>query len=134
MLLRRDAVPVDRLRDDVVDLHELRVVHDIRRLQPAQLDDLVRQAGEAVRLDGQPFREALDLFGFGCRRLERLCEQTHRADRRLQLVADVGDEVAPHLFESDRLRAVLREHEHEPGAQPGDADAEMQFGTPEGAA
>ena len=62
----------------------------------------------------QPLREALDLGRLVRRCLERLGEQADRADRGLQLVADVGDEVAAHVVEPVRLGAVVGEQQHEP--------------------
>ena len=40
---------------------------------------------------------------------ERLGQQLERADRRLQLVADVGDEVAPHALDPVELGDVVHE-------------------------
>ena len=43
--------------------------------------------------------------------------RVERADRRLELVADVGDEVAADGVDPARLGAVLDQHQHEPAAQ-----------------
>ena len=48
-----------------------------------------------------------DVVGRG----HRLGEQTERADRRLQLVTHVGDEVAPHALDPARLGDVARERD-----------------------
>ena len=41
-----------------------------------------------------------------------LCEQAERAHRRLQLVADVGDEVAPDLLETAPFGDVVDDGDH----------------------
>ena len=99
----------------------------VRGLQPAELDDLVGEAGEPIGLDGEPLREALDLVRLVGGGLEGLGEQPDRADRGLELVADVGDEVAAHLVEPVRLGAVLGEQQHEAGAEPRDAHLQVQL-------
>ena len=73
----------------------------------------------------EPFRLVLDPAGEAAhgRRvvagvLQRLGQQRHRADRRLELVADVGDEVAPDRLDPAGLRDVLDEQ----GDVPGSAD------------
>ena len=75
-------------------------------LDPRQLQELVDDAGEAVGLADQLGREAGDdlrlvLVG------QRLGQQRDGADRRLQLVADVGDEIRPHRVQADPLAGVL---------------------------
>ena len=55
-----------------------------------------------------------------------LSQQLDGADRRLELVADVGDEVAPDHVEALRGRAVLGQHQHEPGRQRRDARVHLQ--------
>ena len=57
--------------------------------------------------------------------VERLGEQADRADRRLQLVADVGDEVAAHRVEPERLGAVLGEQQDVARAEPRDPHAQV---------
>ena len=99
----------------------------IAGLQAAQLDDLGGDAGEALGLLGQPLREALHLLGLVGRARQRLGEQADRADRGLQLVADVGDEVAPDVVEPMRLGAVVGEQQHEPVAEPGHAHQQVQL-------
>lgn len=49
-------------------------------------------------------------------------------------MADVRHEVAAHLIEAVRLGAVLREEEHVPGAEAGDADVHLELGRAERAA
>jgi hypothetical protein len=56
----------------------------------------------------------------------RLGQQRECADRGLELVADVGDEVAPHRVHPARLRPVLHQHEHQLGAERGDAHRDGQ--------
>ena len=49
--------------------------------------------------------------------LHRLGEQVERADRGLQLVADVGDEVAADRLDPALAGAVLDQRQHQPAAQ-----------------
>ncbi len=117
------AVLIDRGGDHAVDVDLLRVGEGVGGLQARELDDLLRHAGETLRLLAEPLREAAHLGRVVGRVLERLGEQPDGADRRLQLVADVGDEVAAHRVEAHRLRAVLGEQQHEARAEAGDAHA-----------
>ena len=54
--------------------------------------------------------------------LDRLGEQAHRAHRRLQLVARVGDEVAPHLLDALALGDVAQDEQREARRDPRRAD------------
>ena len=49
-----------------------------------------------------------------------------RADRGLELVADVGDEVAPYRFDTAGLGEVLDQQEHQPGAERGDPGGDRE--------
>ena len=55
--------------------------------------------------------------------LHRLGQQPDRADRRLELVADVGDEVAAYGLDPALAGAVLDQGEHQAGAERRDPRA-----------
>ena len=57
---------------------------------------------------------------------DRLGQQGHPADRRLELVADVGDEVAAHLLDPAGLGAVLDQQQHVRAAERRDPRADDQ--------
>ena len=86
-------------------------------LEPGQLDDLLDQLGEPVALGQHPPGEALHGLGVVGGVGDRLGEQADRADRGLQLVADVGHEVAADRLDAALARAVLDERQHQAGAQ-----------------
>ena len=50
--------------------------------------------------------------------LDRLGQQRQRADRGLQLVRDVGDEVAPYVVDPGHLGPVVGQDERQVGAEP----------------
>ncbi len=118
MRLGGDAVAVDGLRDHGVDADPLGGCQRVAGLQAAQLDDLGGDAGEALRLPRQALGEALDLLRLVGGARQGLGEEADGADRGLQLVADVGDEVASHVVEPVRLGAIVGEEQHEPVAEP----------------
>ena len=64
-----------------------------------------------------PAGEPLDRLRVVGRVRDRLGQQPDRAHRGLQLVADVGDEVAAHRLHPAFAGAVLDQREHQPGAQ-----------------
>ena len=73
-----------------------------------EIEQVVDDARQPVGLAHDAFGELLqhtEIVGRG----HRLGEQAERADRRLQLVAHVGDEVAPNALDPSRLRDVARE-------------------------
>ena len=109
--LRCHPVLVDGASDDLVDLDELRLGQRIRRLQARELDDLLGDAGEPLATPWSGASRTGAPAPGRRRRCERLGEQADRADRRLELVADVGDEVAAHLVEAVRLGAVVGEQQ-----------------------
>ena len=91
-------------------------------LQPRQLDDLLHQPGQPLGLGDHPAGEPLHRLGVVGRVVHGLGEQPDRADRRLQLVADVGDEVAADRLDLPLAGAVLDQREHQPAssaARPG---------------
>ena len=68
-------VLVDRARDDVVDVDAVGLGERVGGLQSRQLDDLLRDARQPLRLLGEPLREPLHLLGLLRRAHERLGEQ-----------------------------------------------------------
>ena len=86
-------------------------------LQPGQLDDLLHELGEPVALGEHPPGEALHGLGVVGRVGDGLGEQADRADRGLELVADVGHEVAAYGLHAALAGAVLDERQHQPGSE-----------------
>ena len=87
------------------------------RLDRAEVEQVVDDAGQAVGLVHDPLGQLLhdrDVVGRG----HRLGEQPERADRRLQLVAHVGDEVAAHALDAPRFRDVARVNATAPTISP----------------
>ncbi len=72
-----------------------------------------------------PAGEALHGLGVVGGVVTASAEQPDRADRGLQLVADVGDEVAPDRLDPTLAGAVLDQHQHQPGAERGDAHGQV---------
>jgi len=68
-----------------------------------------------------PLGEPRDRLGVVVRVEHRLGEERDATDRGLQLVADVGEEVAADLLDAGGLGAVLDEEEHVVGAERRDA-------------
>ena len=96
---------LDGLGHDHADRHRLADAAPLR-LDPGQVEQVLDDAAEPLGLGphplGQPghhLRVVLALEGLG--------QQAEGADRGLQLVADVGDEVAPHGLEPAPLGDVL---------------------------
>ncbi len=122
------AVAVDGDLDDARDRHVLGVVERVVRLDAREVDERLRHAGEAVGLELHALRERAHPLGVGGGGLDRLGEHGDRADGGLQLVADVGDEVAAHAGEAQLLGAVGGEHEHEAVAERRDPHPQVQLG------
>ncbi len=110
--LGRHPHPVDRLGHDRPDVDELGLVEGVGHLQPRQVDDLLDQPGEPGGLDEDALREPLDRLGVVLGAEHGLGEQRDAADRGLQLVADVGDEVAADLLDPPGVGVVLGEDQH----------------------
>ena len=91
---------------------EVRVAEGGGDLQPGQVDDLLDQPGQPDGLDLHPLGEPGHGLGVVVRVEDGLGQQREAADRGLQLVADVGDEVAPDLLEPAGLGAVVDEQQH----------------------
>ena len=111
--LRREPAAVDGLGDHVVQAHQRRRLERVVALQAGQLDDVLHQPGQAVGLVLHPAGEP----AYGLRVVRRvdqgLGQQRHRADRGLELVADVGDEVPAYLVDPAGLGAVLDHDQHQ---------------------
>ena len=75
-----------------------------------------------------PLGEPAHGLGVVVRVEHRLGEQGHAADRGLELVADVGDEVAADLLDPARLGAVLDEEQHVVRPERRDAGARRRAG------
>ena len=97
-------------------------------LQPGQLDDLLHEPGEPVALGEHPAREPLDRLRVVARVGDRLGQQLDRADRRLELVADVGDEVAAYGLDPALAGAVLDQGQHQPRAERRDPGGDVPGG------
>ena len=108
LVLGRVAHPLGGLGHDQVDGH--RLPHRVLlRLQAAQVDEVVDHPLDPLGLHLHPPGQAVDdhqvvLGGQG------LGQQGQGADRGLELVADVGDEVAPHPLLA-LLLGLVAEHE-----------------------
>ena len=96
---------IDRTRHDV---HDLDGVANglLSQLDARELHQVVDRPGDPMRFGDHPFRHSahdvrVALVG------QRLGEHSEGADRRLQLVADVGDEVGAHSVDSPAFADVL---------------------------
>ena len=103
--------------DHAVDVDRAGVLQRVVALQPGQFDDLLDQPAQPGRLDPHPAGEPLHglrvVGGLG----DRVGEQDQRADRGLQLVADVDGEVAADGVQPAFPGPVLHQHEHQLAAQ-----------------
>ena len=108
-LMRRRSAPwphpVDGLGDHQVHCDRFA---DRRALDldATQLEEVVDRATDAVGLVHESLGQAL-AHALVVLRVQRLREQRECADRRLQLVADVRDEVGAHRFETCALGRVV---------------------------
>ena len=115
--LRVGDVLVDRSGDDPVDRDIDRLVERVVALQARELDDLLHQPGQPLALGVHPAGEALHRLGVVGGVDDGVGEQLDRTDRRLQLVAHVGHEVAPDRLDPAFAGPVLDQCEHQLGAQ-----------------
>ena len=83
-------------------------------LQPRQLDQLADHVAQPVRLGEHLLAEPAHRLGVVGRFQQRLGEHPHRADRRLEFVADVGDEVAAGRLHPGVLGLVVDVDHREP--------------------
>ena len=125
---RRRSALVSTARDHVVDRHRDRRLERVVALQPGQLDDLLHQPGEPVALGQHPAGEPLDRLRVVGGVVDRLGQQPDRADRGLELVADVGDEVAADRLDPALAGAVLDQRQHQPRAQRRDPRGDVAGG------
>jgi hypothetical protein len=88
-------------------------------LQPGQLDHLLHQPAKPLALDLHPGREPAYRVGVVSGLEHGLGQQRHGTDRRLELVADVGDEVAADLVQPPLAGAVLDQHQQQPVVERG---------------
>jgi hypothetical protein len=106
--------PVDRFSHDGADVDEI----DDRcfpELDAGQLEEVVDRARHAVALVDHATEEPLDDLGIVLDG-QGLGEHRQRTHRRLQLVADVGNEVGPHRIEAAAFADVLdRRHRRSVG-------------------
>jgi hypothetical protein len=102
---RQRPQPLDRLLDE--NVHRGRLA---RRgglgLDEAQVEQVVDDAPEAVGLAHELLGEPAHHLHVVSRH-DRLGEEAERADRRLQLVADVGHEVTPHALDPPGVGDVV---------------------------
>ena len=80
-------------------------------LDAGELEEVVDGAADAERLGEHALGQAVGDGGVVLGQ-QRLGEQRQGADGRLQLVADVGDEVAAHRLEAAPVGDVVDDHEH----------------------
>ena len=108
------AGAVDRLGDHPVDLDGHQFGQRLAALQPGQVDQLADEPAQPVGLARDPSREPLHRLGVVGRLLDRLGEQRQGADRRLELVPDVGHEVPAHGLGPPGLGDVLQDERDRP--------------------
>ena len=100
---------LDRLGDEQVHRYRL-PARLLLGLDARQLEQVVDRAADAEGLAEHPLGEPPGRRR-GRPRQDRLRQQRQRTDRRLQLVADVGDEVAAHRLEPAALGDVIDDDE-----------------------
>ena len=83
-------------------------------LDAGQIEEVVDDAADPEGLVVDPAGQARGHFGVGLGD-QRLGQQSEGAHRRLELVADVGHEIAADLFEPPALRHVLNERDDPEG-------------------
>lgn len=118
-LLGAGLVPtaVDGLGDQFVHADGFGVLEGVVVLDPGEVDQLLHQVGEPRGLDLHTAGEALHRLRVVGRVHDGLGEEGESADRRLQLMAHVRDEVASYRFDAAGLGEVLDQQEHQPGAE-----------------
>ncbi len=110
--LGRQPGAVDGLGHDLVHGHDRRRRQRLGALQPGQLDQLGHQPAEPGALVLHPAGEPADRLRVVGRVLHRLGQQGQRADRRLELVRDVGDEVPADRLQPAVLGEVVEQQRH----------------------
>ncbi len=109
--------PVDGLGDQFPDRDRLGVLQRVVVLHAGEVDQLLHQVGQPGRLDLHAPREPLHGLGVVGGVHHGLGQQGQRPDGGLELMADVGDEVAPHGLDAAGLGEVLHQQQHQPGAE-----------------
>ena len=94
-------------------------------LDAGEVDDLLHQLGQPLRLPLHSPAEALDCGGVVGEVGDSLGEQSHRTDRRLEFMGHVGDEVAADGVDAFGFGLVVAEDEDEGGSQGRDAGVEV---------
>jgi hypothetical protein len=111
---RAQPAAVQGLGHHGVDAERRRVGHRLGGLDPGQHDQVLDQVGQPGGFLAHPPGEAQDRLRVVRGVLHRLGQQGQCADRGLQLMADVGDEVPADLVHPAALGLVLGKQEHEP--------------------
>ncbi len=114
------------LADHSVELDDRRRSEAVVVLHPGQLDDVRHQGRQTGGLLPHPARESTHHLRVVGRVSHRLGEQADRAHRRLELVADVDDEVASHLVHPAGVAAVLHVEHHQLGAESAQPHGHVQ--------
>ena len=102
---------VDGLGHHVVDVDDARLAQRVVALQARERDEVLHHHRQPVRLVLHPEREPAHRLGVVGRARHRLRQQRQRADGGLQLVADVGHEVATDGVQPPDRRLVLGEQQ-----------------------
>ena len=123
---------VDRLGDDVVDLDDLRVLEWVNALQPREIDEVADQVREPLRLDLHAGGEPLHRVGIVAGGLYGLGEEREGTDGCLELMGDVGDEVAAHSINAYGLGQILDEHQGGRRRELGDAHPGVEHALAQG--
>ena len=115
--LGADARVLDGLVHRRGQVHQTRLVEGVGHLQPRQLDDLLDELAQPGGLDLHAPGEPLDGLGVVAGVEHCLGQQRQATDRGLELVADVGDEVAADLLQPAGLGGVVEQQQHVAAAQ-----------------
>ncbi len=99
-------------------------------LDPREVDQLDDQGGETLGLLGHPSREAGHSLGVVGAGLDGLRKERECGDRRLQLVADVRDEVAAYVVHAPGVRVVLDQHQDVLVRERSDPGGQTHVGPP----
>ena len=117
---------VDGAPHEVVDVDHLGAGERVVALQPGQVDDVLHEMAEPRGLHLHALGEVAHLVGVVAGGEHGLGQQRQRAHRGLELVAHVRHEVAPDDVDAALLGEVVDEDEDRPGAEGGDADAQLE--------
>ena len=121
--------PVHRVADHLVHLDHLGIDQWVVTLQLGQVDDLSHQIAQPGRLNAHPAGELPNGLWVISTFLHRLGEQGDSADRGLELVADIGHEVAADLLDLTRAGLVVRQHQNQVLPEWGDLHGEVADGS-----